>query len=255
MGSSCSVLALKPVALAIHARASWVSANWSSCATRLRYSLNMYQPPHNVEDRELVMHQLIRTYPLGLLISGGREGLLANHIPFVLSTEAGEPAVLECHLALANQQWREFEGGAPCLVVFQGPQAYVTPSWYPAKQEHGKVVPTWNYVVVQVRGTAHTVSDRDWLLRHLNELTNENETAMKDPWKVSDAPSGYVNSQMKGIKGLRIEVSAMAGKWKTSQNRSLADRYGVVKGLSELGGEADDVAQVMNSQLAGEGQT
>ncbi len=209
----------------------------------------MYQPPHNVEEREQVMHDLIRKYPLGLLISSGREGLLANSVPFVLHGGYGQPAVLECHLAIANPQWREFEGGAPCLVVFQGPQAYVTPNWYPAKREHGKVVPTWNYVIVQVRGTAHTVDDRDWYMRHLNELTDESELSVGQHWQVSDAPSSYVESLLKGIKGLRIEVSGMAGKWKTSQNRSRADRHGVVDGLTALGGEALEVARTMQTQL------
>lgn len=209
----------------------------------------MYQPPHNEEQREEVIHQLIRRFPLGLLISSGQQGILANPIPFVLHVGSSAPTVLECHVAIANPQWREFESGAPCLVVFQGPQAYVTPNWYPAKREHGKVVPTWNYVVVQARGTARTVSDRDWYLRHLNELTDQSEASIGQNWKLSDAPDSYVDSLMKGIKGIRVEVTELVGKWKTSQNRSREDRLGVVDGLSRQGGEAADVASVMRSQL------
>lgn len=184
-----------------------------------------------------------------MLISSGQQGILANPIPFVLHVGSSAPTVLECHVAIANPQWREFESGAPCLVVFQGPQAYVTPNWYPAKREHGKVVPTWNYVIVQARGTARTVSDRDWYLRHLNELTDQSEASIGQNWKLSDAPDSYVDSLMKGIKGIRVEVTELVGKWKTSQNRSREDRLGVVDGLSRQGGEAADVASVMRSQL------
>lgn len=210
----------------------------------------MYQPPLNREDRPEVMHQLIREQPLGLLISAGSQGLLANSIPFVLHTDDVSPAVLECHMAIANPQWRDLTHGAEVLIVFQGPQAYVTPSWYPAKREHGKTVPTWNYVVVQVRGKAYAVEDRAWLMRHLNELTDQNEAPLPEPWKVSDAPDSYVDSMLKGIKAVRIEVTSMAGKWKLSQNRSRADRKGVVHGLGAQGGEAGHVAAIMAEQLA-----
>lgn len=212
----------------------------------------MYQPPLNRDERPDVIHRLIRQRPLGLLISSGKQGLLANSIPFILHAPPDQPAVLECHLAVANPQWREFQTGRDVLIVFQGPQAYVSPSWYPAKLEHGKVVPTWNYVVVQVRGSAQVVNDPGWLTRHLNELTNQNERNHQEPWKVSDAPDSYVSAQMKGIVGVRVLVSSMSGKWKTSQNRSHADREGVVLGLSEQGGEAAEVAAIMKGQLAEE---
>src|SRR5690554_3732754 len=132
----------------------------------------MYTPPLNREDRPEVMHALIRERPLGLLISAGNGVPVASPVPFVLHAGEGEPARLECHLAIANPQWREFEDGAEVLIVFQGPQAYITPAWYPSKRDHDKTVPTWNYVIVQVRGTAQTVEDDGWLLRHLNELTD-----------------------------------------------------------------------------------
>ena len=210
----------------------------------------MYEPPLNREDRPEVMHQLIREQPLGLLISSGDHGLLANPIPFVLHADEERTAVLECHMAIANPQWRDLAGGAEVLVVFQGPQAYVTPSWYPAKREHGKTVPTWNYVVVQVRGKAYAENDQAWLMRHLNELTDHNEAPLEEPWKVEDAPESYVEGMLKGIKGVRIEVSSMAGKWKLSQNRSRADREGVVAGLGAQGSEAAQVATIMAGHLA-----
>lgn len=209
----------------------------------------MYQPPLNREERPEVLHGLIRDEPLGLLISAGNGGLQANPVPFVLHAPAGEPAVLECHLAVANPQWRDLVEEREVLVVFQGPQAYVTPSWYAAKGEHGRVVPTWNYVVVQVRGTARAVDDPTWLLRHLNELTDQSERPMEFPWGVSDAPESFIAAQMKGIVGVRIAVESMIGKWKLSQNRSRADREGVVHGLSTLGGAAAEVAALMADQL------
>ena len=209
----------------------------------------MYQPPLNREDRPEVMHQLIREQPLGLLISAGAQGLLANPIPFVLHAGEEHPAVLECHMAIANPQWRDLVDGAEVLIVFQGPQAYVTPSWYPAKREHGKTVPTWNYVVVQARGRAYAENGHEWLMRHLNDLTDHNEAPLEEPWQVSDAPESYVEGMLKGIKGVRIEVSSMAGKWKLSQNRSRADREGVVHGLGAQGGEAAHVAAIMAEQL------
>lgn len=172
----------------------------------------MYQPPANREERRGLIPELIRQHPLGLLISAGHVGLQANSVPFVLKVGPDQSITLECHLAIANPQWREFEGDEEVLIVFQGPQAYVTPTWYPAKREHGKVVPTWNYVVVQVKGTAFTVDDPDWLSTHLNELTDHNERELTEPWRVADAPEDYVTAQMKGIKGVRIQVSSVTGK-------------------------------------------
>ena len=134
----------------------------------------MYQPPLNREDRPEIMHQLIREQPLGLLISAGSQGLLANPIPFVLHADDMSPAVLECHMAIANPQWRDLTDGSEVLIVFQGPQAYVTPSWYPAKREQGKKVPNWSYVVVQVRSKEYAVEDRAWVMRNIKEHTNQN---------------------------------------------------------------------------------
>lgn len=210
----------------------------------------MYEPPHNREERPEVLHELIRSRPLGLLITAGRRGLSANAVPFVLHAEDKGAVVLECHLSKANPQWREFADGAECLVVFQGPQAYVTPSWYPSKQEHGKAVPTWNYVIVQARGRGWMMEHPAWLRRHLEELTDANEATFEEPWRVADAPEEYLASQLKGIVGVRVEVAKLTGKWKVSQNRSRADQEGVVRGLEELGGEPAEVAAVMRERLS-----
>ena len=192
----------------------------------------MYKPPHFIETRLEVLHELITANPLGLLVTSGPGGLMANHLPFHL--DAGK-STLRAHLARANAQWKELAAGAECLIVFQGPHAYVTPGWYATKQETGKVVPTWNYAVVQVRGRPTVHQDADWLRAQVGELTDRHEASRAKPWAVDDAPEDYIASQLKGIVGVEIEIASMDGKWKVSQNRVEADREGVAKGLWALG--------------------
>ncbi len=218
----------------------------------------MYQPPHFREDRLEVLQELVRAHPLGLLISAGPGGLMANPIPFVL--DPGSPTLgpqrqlglLRCHVAKANEQWRELEALDECLVVFQGPQAYVTPSWYATKRETGKVVPTWNYATVHAWGRPVVTHDPAWLRRQIDDLTDLREGRLPKPWAVSDAPDAFVASQMKGIVGIEIEVVRSEGKWKMSQNRNEADRQGVVEGLSAHGGQDADVGTLV--QASGEDQ-
>jgi transcriptional regulator len=192
----------------------------------------MYQPPHHREDRLDVQHALIRSYPFGLLISSGTEGLLANAIPFILQPSMGSLGTLEAHMARANGQWRDIDG-QQVLVVFQGPQSYVSPSLYETKRETGKVVPTWNYAMVQVRGVARLRSDPGWLGKQIEALTTQHEESRTPSWAVSDAPRTYIESQLRGIVGMEIEIAAIEGKWKVSQNRPEADRRGVADGLSQ----------------------
>ena len=213
----------------------------------------MYVPPHNREERPEVMHQLIRAQPLGLVISAGDSGLVANPLPFVLHAEAGPHGTLECHLARANTQWQDLGAAGECLVVFQGPQAYITPSWYPAKREHGKVVPTWNYVVVQARGRPTVSEDRPWLRRHLEELVDQNEEPFDEPWRMTDAPEEYLAAQVKGIVGVSIEITELRGKWKLSQNRSVADQQGTALGLLARGGASAEVGSMMADMLEANG--
>ncbi len=194
----------------------------------------MYQPLHHVETRIEVMHALIRAHPLGLLVSAGADGPTANALPFLLDADAGPKGRLRAHLARANPQWREIAANseAPVLAVFQGIDTYVTPSWYATKRETGKVVPTWNYAMVQVRGKARVMDDRDWLASQIDELTRTHESGLKPrEWEVSDAPAPFIEAQMRAIVGLEIEIAEISGKWKVSQNRPAADRAGVVAGL------------------------
>ena len=192
----------------------------------------MYQPPHFREEDLSVQHALIRAHPLGLLITSGNAGPNANLLPFHLDASLSEKGTLQVHMAKANNQWREIEAGAPVLAVFQGADSYVTPSWYATKQETGKVVPTWNYAIVQVRGTARVIEDREWLRQHVSELTVSNEAPRAMPWAVDDAPETYIEAQLKGIVGIEIEIAAIEGKWKVSQNRPESDRTGVADGLA-----------------------
>lgn len=209
----------------------------------------MYQPTHFREDRLEVRQSLIREHPLGLLITASGGGLMANPLPFVLAPSASERGTLRAHLAVANSQIQELAAASDCLVVFQGPQAYVTPSWYETKRETGKVVPTWNYATVHAWGCPRLIEDDAWLRHHLHELTQHQEQTRSAPWKVGDAPDPFITAQLKGIVGLEVEIDRLEGKWKISQNRSEKDRMGVLAGLYEEGGEAEPMAVVAEYSL------
>jgi len=194
----------------------------------------MYQPPHFREDRLEVQHALIRAHPLGLLVTTGTSGLLANPIPFVLDDADSPLGTLRAHLARANPQWRDFDPEQEALVVFQGTDTYITPSWYETKRETGKVVPTWNYAIVQAYGRMQVKDDPAWLVRQVTAMTSAQEASRREPWAVSDAPAEFLTAQLKGIVGVEIEITRIEGKWKVSQNRPEADRRGVAEGLRGL---------------------
>jgi transcriptional regulator len=191
----------------------------------------MYQPPHFREDRIEVQHALIQAFPLGALVTLGRRGLTADHIPFLVDPQASTLGTLRAHVARANPVWREADPTAEALVIFQESEAYVTPSWYETKRQTGKVVPTWNYAVVHVHGRVRAIEDEAWLRTQIDDLTALQEGRRADPWAVTDAPAPFVAGQLKGIVGLEIEIARIEGKWKVSQNRPAADRLGVVAGL------------------------
>ena len=197
----------------------------------------MYLPAHFKESRPEVLHTLLRTHPLGLLVTQDSNGLQADAIPFMLDTERGEFGTLVAHVARANPLWREARTDVESLVVFQGPQAYVSPAWYATKQETGKVVPTWNYVMVEARGRLRVIDDAAWVHALVTRLTDQHEGARSDtpctPWKVTDAPDDYIASMQRAIVGIEIELTALNGKWKVSQNRNAADRTGVAAGLGQ----------------------
>ena len=198
----------------------------------------MYSPAHFKEDRPELLHQLVREHPLGLLITLGDQGLEANPIPFLLDVEANGQAVLRAHVARANPVWREARTDIDTLVVFQGPQAYISPNWYATKAENGKAVPTWNYITVQARGRLAVRDDAAWLRELVTRLTQRHEEATQaQPWAVSDAPPDYIDAMLRAIVGIEIALTSLQGKWKLSQNHPAVNREGVSQGLRALGGD------------------
>jgi transcriptional regulator len=195
----------------------------------------MYRPPAFREDRLETLHALIAAHPLAMLITAGADGLNANLIPFTIATDRGEKGTLRAHLAKANDQMQALRESTEALVIFQAPESYITPSWYASKDEHAKVVPTWNYVVVQAWGKPDTIDDPKWLRVQIDELTRKQEQTRNEPWNVTDAPEPFITSQLRGIIGLEIPITRIEGKWKVSQNRPEMDRKTVVDGLRAEG--------------------
>lgn len=199
----------------------------------------MYVPKHFEERDSAVLHALIRAHPLGTWACLANGEIVVNHVPFLL--EAGEGAVprLVGHVARANPVWQTCSTDRLAVVVFQGPEAYITPSWYAAKREHGKVVPTWNYAVVHAHGRPRFIQDRDWLRAQVTRLSAEHEAKEPRPWSVADAPPDYIEGQLAGVVGVEIDIERLEGKWKMSQNRPPSDHEGIVNGLRARGAEPD----------------
>jgi transcriptional regulator len=199
----------------------------------------MYQPDHfRVADLPK-MHALMRARPLATLVSAGSLGLYATHLPTVLKDD-GPYGIIECHLARANPHWKDLAEGTEALMIFQGPEGYITPNWYPSKADHGRVVPTWNYAVVHAYGRPEVMEDKNWLRRHVTEITAQQEANEVKPWALSDAPEPFIEVMLRGIIGFRIAFTRLEGKWKMSQNRQATDRNGVMRGL-ETRGQGDDL--------------
>jgi transcriptional regulator len=191
----------------------------------------MYLPRcHQASDLE-ALYTLMETHPLGAWVCTGAEGLIANHLPFVLDRSRGPHGTLMGHVSRANGVWRDLKANTPSVVMFQGPQAYITPSWYPGKVAHGEVVPTWNYVVAHAHGVARAIDDRDWLLAMLERLTQAQESARATPWRVADAPAAYIDRLLRAVVGIEIPIARLEGKHKLSQDEDMADRVGTVAGL------------------------
>ena len=193
----------------------------------------MYQPAHFAESRAEVLGAFVAAHPLGLLVTQNRAGAIdANSIPFILDPSGdATPGVLRAHVARANPVWSSARDDVDSLVVFQGPQGYVSPAWYPSKAAHGKVVPTWNYVMVQARGRLRAIEDKAWLRDFVGRLTDRHERGRPAPWAIGDAPADYIETMLGAIVGIEIALTSLVGKWKVTQNRGADDRAGVVDGL------------------------
>ncbi len=196
----------------------------------------MYIPASYTEDDTPTLHAFMDANPFAIMFTaiGGASNPYASHLPLILDRSRGGRGTLFGHLARANPHARQLaDGPSTALIVFTGPDAYITPSWYPTKSEHGRVVPTWNYIAVHVYGQILLHDDEGFLRPHLESLTNVHERNRVDRWQVSDAPDDFIAQQMRAIVGVEIPIDRIEGKWKMSQNRSGADIDGVVKGLSE----------------------
>jgi len=204
----------------------------------------MYVPAHFAEDRKDILHSAMRAAGLATLVTLTADGLIASHVPLLLDAEAGPNGTLVGHLARANPQATAAPIGE-ALVIYTGPDAYITPSWYATKREHGRVVPTWNYVAIHAYGTLEVFDDAERLHALVSRLTAHKETPRAEPWAVTDAPARFIEGQLKGIVGFALPIARLQGKWKMSQNRPPEDRAGVVAGL-EAEGEAT-IAGIVSS--------
>ena len=191
----------------------------------------MYVPRAFAVDDVPILHQQMLATPLPVLVTHGSEGLIASHVPLLLNPDEGACGTLYGHLARANPHWKALAEGAEALVIFAGEQAYISPSFYPGKAEHGKAVPTWNYLAVHAYGTAEVFDDAERLLALVSRLSSKHEADRSEPWSVSDAPADYIDSMLKAIVGFRLPITRLDGKRKLSQNRDAADQAGVRKGL------------------------
>lgn len=199
----------------------------------------MYVPEPFREERVGILHSAMREIGAATVVSQGASGLTASHVPIELDAEPAPWGTVRFHLARRNPQSRSREGEGELLLVFQGPQGYVSPSWYPSKARDARVVPTWNYVAIHAYGEARRIEDVDALRAHLAALTDRFEHGSETPWSLDDAPADFVDGACRAIVGFEVRLRHVEGKWKLSQNRSSEDREGVRRGLSARGGEAD----------------
>ncbi len=208
----------------------------------------MHIPPPFREDRIEILHALVARHPFACLVTQRNGAFEASHLPLLLDPTAGPLGTLTGHLARANPLLADGLDDLPALVVFTGEQGYVSPSWYPAKREHGKVVPTWNYAVVHAHGRIRRFDDPARLRALVDRLTDTHESRFAERWATTDAPPDFVDRMLTGIVGLDFRIARLEGKWKLSQNRAAADRAGVVAGLA---GSDDPADRALAELMAG----
>lgn len=194
----------------------------------------MYNPSLFKEERLDVIRELMANFPLAALVTLGQDGLVASHLPLIHDAAPEPYGRLRGHMARANPQWRHFSPAVPALAIFNGPRHYISPSWYPSKADHGKVVPTFNYAVVHAYGRLSILEDPERLREHVRDLTDFQEAHRDQPWRIDDPPAGYVEGQLPAIVGIEMVIDRLEGKWKVSQNRPAPDRVAVSAALREL---------------------
>lgn len=195
----------------------------------------MYLPKQFSETRTEELHRIVRENSLGILVTNGASGLEANHLPFLMDADTGSDNLLIAHVARANPIWREVRDGDEVLVVFRGVQGYISPNWYPGKQETHRRVPTWNYEVVHAHGTIHVRDDEKYVRRVVARLTRQHEAGQAQPWKMGDAPSDYIAEQLSHIVGIEVRITRLEGKRKLNQHHEPQDREGAIRGLESCG--------------------
>lgn len=212
----------------------------------------MHMPQQFSELRPSAIHGFMHKYPFATIAAGTADSLEAEHIPLLFDASHGGNGVLQGHVARANPIWQKLANGTQALAIFQGPNHYISPGWYPSKRDHGKVVPTWNYIVVHIRGSLSWHHDRVWLRELLEKTTHAHEHKRRAPWQISDAPADYLERMLGSIVGVEISISNVTGKWKLSQNRSAEDRAGVVHGLEEESTlQANEIVEWMTGHRSG----
>lgn len=206
----------------------------------------MYVPTHFAESNIDVLHQLMLAHPFATLITMSSAGINANHVPLHLIPGAGQYGALQGHVARANPVWSDLVHEVEALVIFQGPDAYISPAWYPTKQIDGKVVPTWNYITVHAYGTLRVIDDPAWVKNQLESLTTQQEASFEKPWTIADAPMAFTDNMINAIVGVEILITKLVGKWKLSQNQPALNQAGVVQGLQSLNqSEATELASAV----------
>ena len=208
----------------------------------------MYLPNHFKEDRLDRLHEAIRRSRLAMLVSLGQKGLIATHLPMLLDPAPAPYGRLLGHMARGNPHWREVDQTVEALAIFPGPEAYISPAWYPTKVETGKVVPTWNYVAIHAYGRPAFFEDPVRLKELVSRLTEHHESRRQAPWAVDDAPQDYIAGQLKAIVGFEMPIARLEGKWKLSQNRRPEDQAGAIRGLNEEGGPAELAVAALMSE-------
>ncbi len=203
----------------------------------------MYCPAHFEENRIDVLKAHIRQFPLSLIVTINDGLLNANHIPMLLCDNNTGLGTLQAHIPRNNPLWQSMND-ARVLAIFQGENNYVSPNWYPTKHDHGKVVPTWNYITVHVRGNLKIIEDKVWLKSHLQQLTNTHESSQQTPWSLDDAPVEFIEKLINSIIGIELEITELSGKWKISQNQPAVNQTGVIKALNKHG---HPLASIMES--------
>lgn len=209
----------------------------------------MYMPKHFQEHDENNLLELIEHYPFATLITHSELGIEANHLPLYIQQNNDEKVLLG-HIAKANPLWKTIQAGAETLVVFNGPNCYISPNYYPSKRENGRAVPTWNYIAVHAKGNIQCFHVNDRKLEVVSHLTNLHEVDQPQPWSVSDAPNVYIEKMLSAIVGLEIEVTSLIGKWKVSQNQSGDNQQGVITGLlSEVENNSHKMAEIIKTNI------